>query len=109
MNMPTHVRLTDAISAHNEAGRLSALLGAHGSMQLRYYKTPVPDPQGPHDQDELYFVQRGSGWFVNGDIRHPFGPGDALLVAAGMVHRFEAFGDDLEVWVVFWGPPGGDA
>ena len=109
MKAPLHVPLADARSAPTEAGRLSALLAARGSMQLRYYKTPAPDPQGPHDQDELYFVQCGSGWFVNGEIRHAFSPGDALFVAAGVVHRFEAFGDDLEVWVVFWGPLGGEA
>lgn len=109
MKAPLHVPLADARSAPNETGRLSALLAAWGSMQLRYYKPAAPDPQGPHDQDELYLVQRGSGWFVNGESRHAFGPGDALLVAAGVAHRFDAFGDDLEVWVVFWGPHGGEA
>lgn len=109
MNMPTHVRLADAASAPNQAGRLSALLGAHGSMQLRYYKPAAPDLQVPHDQDELYFVQRGSGWFVNGESRHAFSRGDALFVAAGVPHRFEEFSKDLEVWVVFWGPVGGES
>jgi mannose-6-phosphate isomerase-like protein (cupin superfamily) len=40
--------------------------------------------------------------------RFSFEPGDALFVPAGAVHRFEDFSDDLAVWVVFWGPPGGE-
>jgi hypothetical protein len=30
-------------------------------------------------------------------------------VPAGVEHRFEQFTDDLAVWVVFFGPEGGDA
>jgi hypothetical protein len=29
-------------------------------------------------------------------------------VPAGVVHRFEDFSDDLAVWVVFYGPEGGE-
>ena len=38
----------------------------------------------------------------------PFGPGDCLFAAAGEVHRFEQFSDDLAVWVFFYGPEGGE-
>ena len=37
-----------------------------------------------------------------------FGPGDLLFVPAGVEHRFEEFSDDLAVWVVFYGPDGGE-
>jgi hypothetical protein len=37
-----------------------------------------------------------------------FGPGDALFAAAGEVHRFEDFTEDLLGWVVFYGPEGGE-
>jgi mannose-6-phosphate isomerase-like protein (cupin superfamily) len=46
--------------------------------------------------------------FVNGNQRHPFGPGDLLFVPAGVTHRFEDFRDDLVVWVIFYGPAGGE-
>ena len=36
-------------------------------------------------------------------------PGDLLFVPAGVVHRFEEFTDDLAVWVIFYGPEGGEA
>jgi len=54
-------------------------------------------------------VARGRGQFLNGGVRHPFGPGDVLFVPAGVVHRFEDFSDDLAVWVFFYGPEGGEA
>jgi mannose-6-phosphate isomerase-like protein (cupin superfamily) len=47
--------------------------------------------------------------FVNGDRRLPFGPGEALFVAAGVEHRFEEFSDDFAAWVIFYGPDGGEA
>jgi mannose-6-phosphate isomerase-like protein (cupin superfamily) len=56
----------------------------------------------------VYVVVRGEGEFVNGPIRHRFGPGDILFVPAGVEHRFEGFTDDLAVWVVFYGPDGGE-
>lgn len=79
-----------------------------GTLELGLYRPPNPDPQSPHEQDELYFVMNGHGWFVNGNDRHEIGPGDALFVAAGIDHRFEDFTDDLTVWVVFYGPQGGE-
>ena len=32
-----------------------------------------------------------------------------MFVAAGGEHRFEDFTEDLAVWVVFYGPAGGEA
>ena len=51
---------------------------------------------------------QGKGQFLNGGVRHRFGPGDVLFVPAGVVHRFEEFSDDLAVWVFFYGPEGGE-
>ena len=81
----------------------------HGSMEVEVYAPRGSDPQTPHTRDELYVVVSGSGEFVNGPERHPFGPGDVLFVPAGVVHRFEKFTDDLVVWVIFYGPEGGEA
>lgn len=39
----------------------------------------------------------------------PCGPHDVRFVPAGVVHRFEEFTDDFAVWVVFYGPEGGEA
>jgi mannose-6-phosphate isomerase-like protein (cupin superfamily) len=80
----------------------------HGSLLLKLFAPQRTDPQQPHTRDEIYLVAQGRGWFVNGDVRHAFGPGDVLFVPAGVAHRFEAFSDDLRLWVVFYGPEGGE-
>jgi len=81
----------------------------HGTMRVGIYAPRGTDPQQPHDQDELYIVETGTGTFMNGDQRRPFKPGDVIFVPAGAVHRFEDFSDDFRTWVVFWGPEGGEA
>jgi mannose-6-phosphate isomerase-like protein (cupin superfamily) len=89
-------------------GERFATVLEHGTMEVEVYAPRGSDPQEPHTRDELYFVVRGTGEFVNGPEWHPFGPGDALFVPAGVEHRFEGFTDDLAVWVVFYGPEGGE-
>ncbi len=86
----------------------SASVFRHGSMLVKLFAPRGADVQTPHKQDELYFVARGSGWFVNADTRTRFGPNDMLFVPANVAHRFEEFTDDLMVWVVFYGPEGGE-
>ncbi len=89
-------------------GKRSAEVFAHGSMIVKVYAPRGTDPQSPHTQDEVYVVMSGTGQFVNGQDRHPFGPGDVLFVPAGVEHRFERFTDDFVTWVVFYGPEGGE-
>ena len=84
------------------------ILLEHGSMELGFYTPDTIDPQTPHTQDEIYIIQSGSGFFVCGDDRTPFEPGEALFVRAGVEHRFEDFTDDFAAWVVFYGPDGGE-
>lgn len=81
----------------------------HGTMRLGVYAPIEHDPQRPHTQDEVYVVIAGTGTFVKGDERRTFGPGDAIFVEAGVVHRFESFSPDFSTWVLFWGPDGGEA
>jgi len=78
------------------------------SLELKLYAPRGTDPQGPHERDEFYVVARGRGIAMIGGERHKFGPADALFVPAGQEHRFEDFTDDLAIWVMFYGPPGGE-
>lgn len=80
---------------------------AHNDVEVEIYRPHKVDAQTPHARDELYIVIAGSGWFVNGDTRHRFEPGEVLFVAAGVEHRFERFSDDFSTWVVFFGAPSG--
>ena len=80
----------------------------HGSMSVELYAPLGNDPQAPHAQDELYFIQSGSGSFLLDGVMHPFEPGDCFFVPAGVEHRFTAFTPGFAAWVVFWGPEGGE-
>jgi mannose-6-phosphate isomerase-like protein (cupin superfamily) len=91
---------------HN--GKRFATVFEHGSLCIDIYAPVGLDRQQPHTRDEVYFVASGSGEFVYGDTREPFGPSDILFAAAGAVHRFENFTKDLVVWVLFYGPEGGE-
>ena len=84
-----------------ERGTLSAKL-ALGRF------APRPNRQTPHAQDELYAVVRGRGVLFHDGRHDAFEAGDLLFVAAGVPHHFEEFSDDLEVWVIFYGPQGGE-
>ena len=89
-------------------GQRFVTLFEHGTLALELYAPRGHDPQQPHARDELYVVVRGCGTFVCSGTRTTFEQGDALFVPAGAIHRFEEFSDDLAVWVMFYGPDGGE-
>ena len=91
------------------AGERYVELFRHGTLSVELYAPREHDPQEPHTRDEVYVVVEGSGRFRNGPERHRFAAGDLLFVPAGVEHRFEEFSDDLAVWVIFYGPEGGEA
>ena len=80
----------------------------HGTLEVEIYAPRGGDPQTPHTRDEVYVVVWGSGTFVCDQRRQPCGPGDFLFVRAGVEHRFLDFTEDLTVWVLFYGPQGGE-
>ncbi len=103
------------IAAHDAARHLLpgrppfARVFEHGSLSVEIFSPKKIDDQQPHSRDEIYVVVSGRGEFVHGDSRETVGPGDFLFVPSGIVHRFEHFSDDLVVWVMFYGPEGGEA
>jgi mannose-6-phosphate isomerase-like protein (cupin superfamily) len=104
-----NITLADAKNAiPTRDGKLYAELFRHGTLTVEIYAPKGIDLQQPHTRDELYIVVAGRGWCLVEDTRVQFGPGDALFAAAGEVHRFEDFTEDLLVWVVFYGPEGGE-
>jgi mannose-6-phosphate isomerase-like protein (cupin superfamily) len=79
-----------------------------GSVDVKLSLPVRPNQQSPHAQDELYIIVRGRGVLVHAGQRSAFDPGDVVFVAAGTEHHFEDFSADLAVWVVFYGPQGGE-
>jgi mannose-6-phosphate isomerase-like protein (cupin superfamily) len=81
---------------------------AGGTMSVEVFAPKGKDLQQPHAQDELYFIQRGTGELVINGQRFDATAGDAFFVAAGVQHRFENFSEDFATWVVFYGKQGGE-
>jgi mannose-6-phosphate isomerase-like protein (cupin superfamily) len=104
-----HVGLTEALAkGPPPEGNLAVPIFSRGSVEIELYTPQGHDPQKPHTRDELYFVARGNGLFFDGETQQPVKPGSFLFVPAGHTHRFEAFSSDFAVWVVFYGPEGGE-
>lgn len=104
-----HLTPSQAFRALDGSASPFRVLFEHGSLQVEVYRPDRVDLQEPHSRDEVYVVISGSGTFINGDVRHPFGPGDFLFVPAGVEHRFVDFTEDFATWVLFYGPEGGEA
>ena len=74
------------------------------SVGLAVWPAGTNDRQGPHLEDEVYYVISGRGQIrVAGEDRD-VGPGSMVLVAAHVEHRFHDIDEDLRV-LVFWAPP----
>jgi mannose-6-phosphate isomerase-like protein (cupin superfamily) len=101
-------RLPAAPTAIYSQGAPFATMMAGGTMRVEVFAPKGVDLQQPHKQDELYFIQSGTGRIdINGQ-KFDAAVGDAFFVAAGVAHRFEGFSDDFVTWVVFYGPEGGE-
>ena len=104
-----HASLKDALHrGPPPAGNLAIPVLAHGSLVVELYVPKGHVPQTPHTRDEVYVVARGSAVLVTGVDRRPADPGSFLFVAAGHPHQFEDISSDFAVWVIFYGPEGGE-
>ena len=89
-------------------GERSVTQFRHGTLEVKFSAPLAPNDQIPHTQDELYCVVRGHGYLWHDGKRDPCGPGDLLFVSAGTEHHFEEFSEDFRVWVIYYGPDGGE-
>jgi mannose-6-phosphate isomerase-like protein (cupin superfamily) len=104
-----HLRVADALSHLTDPeGLRSAVLFEHGSLQVKIYAPREHDPQRPHTRDEIYVIAQGTGIYFDGSARRRFRPGDLVFAPAGSEHRFDEFTEDFAVWVMFYGPEGGE-
>jgi mannose-6-phosphate isomerase-like protein (cupin superfamily) len=73
------------------------------SMSAGLYVLPADgtDAQGPHQQDELYYVVRGKARIRAGTEDRAIGRGSLIFVAAVVEHRFYQIEEELEVLVFF--------
>jgi mannose-6-phosphate isomerase-like protein (cupin superfamily) len=102
------IRFEDAAARLADHDEPSVDVFRHGTLQVELYAPRERDKQIPHARDEVYVVVRGTGTYVHGDQRVPCAPHDLLFAPAGLEHRFEGFSEDFAVWVLFYGPEGGE-
>jgi mannose-6-phosphate isomerase-like protein (cupin superfamily) len=105
----TRLTIADALAQLPHNGERVIPLFEHGTLLVEVYAPQGKDTQSPHRRDEVYVVASGSGVFVTQDKRQLFGLNDLLFVPAGVAHHFEEFSEDLVLWVIFYGPDGGEA
>lgn len=71
-----------------------------GSLTVGIYAPhESDDPYVPED-DVVYLVVNGSGFFVTDTERQAFSPGDLLFAAKGTERHFEKITPDFAVWVI---------
>jgi len=73
-----------------------------GKVTLVFFAPRVKDHQTFHEEDEFYFIVRGSGEIVIEDVRSQVTTGNAIFVGARKSHRFENFTDDFATWAIFF-------
>ena len=90
-------------SAHQATGVLYHEFLRVPDLNCGLYVLPAgqPDPQQPHDEDEVYYVISGQGRFQAGDEDVAVKPGTILYVASGDPHHFHTITEDLEILVFF--------
>ena len=62
------------------------------------------DLQGPHDEDEIYFVISGRARLRVGDEEQDVAAGSVIYIAATAEHRFVEVEEDIKL-LVFFGAP----
>jgi len=74
------------------------------NIKLVFFAPKHKDYQTLHDEDEFYFVVRGSGEIIIGEKRFSFEVGDTFFVPAKIPHHFENFTEDFATWAIFFNP-----
>lgn len=97
--------LADLLAAQGASGRLyHEFIRTHDlSVGLYVLSAGATDPQGPHTEDEVYYVISGRATIRVGEEDRAVGPGSTVFVGADVPHRFHDIEDELTV-LVFFGP-----
>lgn len=71
-------------------------------VRLVFFAPRGTDHQTFHDEDEFYFIARGSAEIVVDGDRSKCEEGDAFFVPSKAHHHFENFSNDFATWAVFF-------
>lgn len=97
--------LTDLLATQGASGRMYHEFIRTHDLSVGLYVLPAgaTDPQGPHTEDEVYYVVSGRATIRVGDEDRALQSGSVVFVGADVPHRFHDVEEDLTV-IVFFGP-----
>jgi len=95
--------LADLLATQGASGRLYHEFIRTHDLSVGIYVLPAgaTDPQGPHTEDEVYYVISGRAAMRVGDEERPVQAGSVVFVGADVPHRFHDIEEELVVLVVF--------
>jgi mannose-6-phosphate isomerase-like protein (cupin superfamily) len=95
--------LAERLKARADAGKLyHEFVRTHDlSVGLYVLAVGATDPQGPHTEDEVYYVVSGRGQIRVEDEDRPVTAGSVVFVGADVEHRFHDIEEELVILVVF--------
>jgi len=73
-----------------------------GNVSVEFFAPRGTDYQTFHEEDEFYFIVRGSGELIIENERYNCEIGDAFFVPAKAAHHFENFTDGFATWAIFF-------
>lgn len=71
-------------------------------VKIIFFAPKETDFQTFHEEDEFYFIARGSGELIIDGEKFECETGDAFFVAAKVEHHFENFSKDFATWAIFF-------
>jgi mannose-6-phosphate isomerase-like protein (cupin superfamily) len=71
------------------------------SMGIYHLKAGQPDPQPPHDRDEVYYILSGRASIRVADEVQAVAAGSIVFVGKGVDHKFMDITEDLTTLVFF--------
>jgi mannose-6-phosphate isomerase-like protein (cupin superfamily) len=97
--------LADVLRQRADAGRLYHEFIRTHDLSVGVYVLPAggTDPQGPHTEDEVYYVVSGTATVSVGDEERQIRTGSVVFVGADVPHKFHDIEEEL-VLLVFFGP-----
>ena len=97
--------LADLLATQGASGRLYHEFIRTHDLSVGIYVLPAgaTDPQGPHTEDEVYYVISGRAAIRVGDEERPVQAGSVVFVGADVPHRFHDIAEELTI-LVFFGP-----
>jgi len=101
--VPETFTLSQLLDQRRQSGKSWLEFLSVPALSMGIYALPAgaEDPQGPHKEDEVYYVLAGRAMLRLGTEDRVAEAGSILFVGATVRHRFHSITDDLTALVFF--------